>query len=240
MALPGPTADYGIDAPPIVGGTFVAGFVLFMLGVFMAGGGAGYLSAVPVLAGAALLAAVAASIYTSKVGKARLWAEVLDGLDLRGDEHALDVGCGRGLVMIALAHRLPAGRVEGIDIWRSKDQSGNQRIVTESNAAIEGVADRIAVHDADMRSLPFPDSTFDLVTAGFSLHNVADPAGRATALNEMTRVIRPGGHIIIADIAKVAEYERWLREHTFDVAVSRRGGCFPPVRVLIATRSSAG
>lgn len=240
MALPGPTADYGIDAPPIVGGAFVAGFVLFMLGVFMSGGGAGFLSAVPVVAGVALLAAVAASIYTSKVGKARLWAKVLDGLDLRGDEHALDVGCGRGLVMIALAHRLPAGHVEGIDIWRSKDQSGNQRIVTEGNAAIEGVDDRVTVHDADMRALPFPDSTFDLVTAGFSLHNVSDPVGRWAALDEMARVLRPGGRIVIADIAKMAEHDRWLRDHGFEVAVSRRGGCFPPVRVLIATASSAG
>ncbi len=235
MALPGPTADYGIDAPPILGGTVVAGFVLFMLGVFMAGGGSGYLAALPTSIGLGLLAAAAASIYTSKKGKARLWTEVLDELALRGDEHALDVGCGRGLVLIAVAHRLPSGRVEGVDIWRSQDQSGNQRVVTESNATVEGVADRVGVHDADMRSLPFPDATFDLVTASFAIHHVTEPDGRAAALSEMARVTRPGGRIVIADIAKVAESERWLRDRGFEVSALRPGGCFPPVRVVVAT-----
>jgi cyclopropane fatty-acyl-phospholipid synthase-like methyltransferase len=64
-------------------------------------------------------------IWDSKVGK--LWARdrLLDGLELRGDETVLDVGCGRGLLLIGAAKRLTTGKAPGVDIWQAEDLSGN-------------------------------------------------------------------------------------------------------------------
>src|SRR4051812_49821663 len=54
--------------------------------------------------------------------------------------------------------------VDGIDLWRSVDQSGNRIETTRANAEAEGVADRVTLHTGDVAAtLPFPDASFDLV-----------------------------------------------------------------------------
>ena len=91
--------------------------------------------------GGAVVAGSAASyLYSTGPGKRVIWAQLLDELGLRGDEHVLDVGCGRGAVLMLAARRLPAGRAVGADVWRRRDQSGNSRAAAERNAAAEGVA----------------------------------------------------------------------------------------------------
>jgi hypothetical protein len=88
-------------------------------------------------------------IYSTRVGKFDVWEELLDVLELKGDERLLDIGCGRGAVLLMAAQRLPRGRAVGIDVWSTKDQSGNAEQVTRQNAALEGVADRVELHTAD-------------------------------------------------------------------------------------------
>jgi hypothetical protein len=56
-------------------------------------------------------------LYTTLHGKFVWWADLLDDARLKGDEYAVDLGCGRGAVMISLAKRLTTGRVSGIDLW---------------------------------------------------------------------------------------------------------------------------
>ena len=67
--------------------------------------------------GAFFLANATSFLYTTRRGKFRVWDEVLDDLHLRGDERVLDMGCGRGAVLTAVAKRLQTGRVTGIDLW---------------------------------------------------------------------------------------------------------------------------
>lgn len=86
------------------------------------------------------LANAASFRYTTRRGKFQEWRRILDGLDLNGDERVLDMGCGRGAVLTAVASRLATCHVTGIDIWSVRDQSGNARNVTVHNAALEGVA----------------------------------------------------------------------------------------------------
>ena len=70
------------------------------------------------------------------------------------------MGCGRGAVLTAVARRLTTGRVTGIDIWSTLDQSGNAKDVTARNASLEGVADRMEIETGDMRALPFKDASW--------------------------------------------------------------------------------
>jgi arsenite methyltransferase len=148
--------------------------------------------------------------YTTRAGKFAVWAELLDRLELKGDERLLDVGCGRGAVLLMAAQRLPRGRAVGVDVWSTTDQSGNAEEVTRKNAALEGVAERIELHTADMRRLPFDDGSFDVVVSSLAIHNVPGADQRAKALREAARVLKPGGKLAIADIRHTRAYAREL------------------------------
>jgi arsenite methyltransferase len=150
--------------------------------------------------GGAVVAGSAASyLYSTGPGKRAIWAQLLDELELRGDEHVLDVGCGRGAVLMLAARRLPAGRAVGADVWRRRDQSGNSRAATERNAVAEGVRDRVELVDADARDLPFGSASFDVVVSSLAISNIRGAPGRAQALREAARVVRPGGRLRIVD-----------------------------------------
>jgi ubiquinone/menaquinone biosynthesis C-methylase UbiE len=123
----------------------------------------------------------------------------------------LDLGCGRGAVLTAVARRLTTGRVTGVDIWSRLDQSGNARDVTLRNASLEGVSDRVAIETGDMRALPFPDATFDLVVSSLAIHNIRSNAERRQAVTEGFRVLKPGGRMVIADIRATRIYGDALR-----------------------------
>ena len=151
------------------------------------------------LAAAAVATIAAGYYYSTGPGKRAVWSEILGDLELRGDERILDVGCGRGAVLMLAAHRLPGGRATGADVWSRRDQSGNSHRATERNAAAEGVADRVDLADADARDLPFPDASFDVVVSNLVIHNISDDVGRRQAVLEAVRVLRPGGRLRIVD-----------------------------------------
>ena len=103
-------ADYGIDAPGVVRNLALLGAACGAMAFYG-----------PRLRGLAVPAAVflgeaALMVWSSRVGKRRVVRRMLDALGLRGDERLLDVGCGRGLVLIEAAKRLPEGRAVGVDL----------------------------------------------------------------------------------------------------------------------------
>jgi arsenite methyltransferase len=203
--------DYGWDAPyglVIFAGAAVVGGILAAIAWSE---GASRSAALMTFYCAFFLANAASFWYTTRHGKFIEWERILDGLRLRGDEGVLDLGCGRGAVLTAVARRLTTGRATGVDIWSRKDQSGNARDVTVRNAALEGVSDRVAVETSDMRALPFPDATFDLVVSSLAIHNIRSDADRRRAVDEGFRVLKPGGRMVIADIRAARTYESELR-----------------------------
>jgi ubiquinone/menaquinone biosynthesis C-methylase UbiE len=157
-----------------------------------------------------LLTIAASALYTTLRGKFLVWAELLDKLELRGDERILDLGCGRGAVLLLAAQHLTTGRAVGVDLWRSADQSGNSAEATRRNASAEGVADRVELHTADMTALPFEDNSFDVVVSSLALHNIRGRAGREKAIDEAVRVLRPGGRLMIADMWATRRHQRRL------------------------------
>jgi SAM-dependent methyltransferase len=195
--------SYGIDAPyllPILGALFAANVVQGVVSR----------SVWPIIGALVVLACASCGMHASRRGKFVVWVEILDRLRLRGDERILDVGCGRGALLLLAAQRLPKGRAVGVDIWNRGDQSGNSAEATRRNAAAEGVADRVELHTADMSALPFVSNSFDLVVSNVAMHNVKGRAGRELAIEEAVRVLRRGGRLLIADLWGTRGYRSHL------------------------------
>jgi SAM-dependent methyltransferase len=182
---------YGVDAPAVPAVLGAAGVACCLAARRRPG-------SIAMAAGTVLLASTGVYLHTTLRGKLRIWERELDRIGLHGDEQLLDLGCGRGAVLIAAARRLPTGRAVGADLW-SRDQSGNSPEATLANVVAAGVADRVEVHTADMTALPFPDGSFDVVTSALAIHNIRSAEGRYRALDEAVRVLRPGGQLLIAD-----------------------------------------
>jgi arsenite methyltransferase len=218
----GHSTNYGIDAPSLVKfffgagvASFVAAGVIFHL-LYLASGWWFGLAIILGIVSIYLLFMGCLMVFWSKVAKINGREKILDGMKWRGDEAVLDVGCGRGLMLVGAAKRLTTGKVTGIDIWQATDQSANSPDATRLNAQIEGVADRIDVATGDMRSLPYPDCSFDVVMSHWVVHNLALKADRGRALDEMARVLRPGGQLILADIENRDDYERKIKTAGFE------------------------
>jgi SAM-dependent methyltransferase len=214
----GRNGDYGYDGSFH---TVSAGVQLAAVGAGSAGllAGAGVALArgnrlaAAIAAGSAaqIVATTASFIYATRSGKFHVWDRILDDLRLRGDETLLDMGCGRGAVLLAAAKRLPRGRAIGVDLWRP-DQTENSQDGTLANAALEDVADRVELHTADMTALPLADGSVDVIVSSLAIHNIPDRAGRQRALDEAVRVLRPGGRLAIADLWETRRHAARLRE----------------------------
>jgi arsenite methyltransferase len=239
------TVDYGQDAPLLLRRYVWAGGLLTGVGGLLTLGSGRRASLLQsllfpcgvalLLLGVASLARGAVMIWSSR--KAKRWAaeRLLDDLGLRGDETLLDVGCGRGVLLIGAAKRLPRGRAIGIDLWSQEDQRANSKQATLANARAEGVVERVEVVDGDMRDLSFlPDACLDVVVASKSIHNIPQREARRKALAEIVRVLKPGGKLSLMDIFLVEEYVAVLQDcGVQDVRLST-ATCFayPPLRTV--------
>lgn len=214
--LPPRRGSYGFDAPyaPLLmalgGACLLALFALALWNNELNSARQVIKTIAPGVAGLWLFLNAGVYVHTTRTGKFGVWAEVLDQLELKGDERLLDIGCGRGAVLLMAAQRLPRGRAVGVDVWSAKDQSGNAEQVTRQNAVLEGVAERVELHTADMRQLPFDDGSFDVVVSSLAIHNVPGANERAKALREAARVLKKGGKLAIADILNTRVYAREL------------------------------
>ena len=211
--------DYGQDAPGIVKSMFSRGgwTLAFAIAIFVMNraeypGPAARMLAVLGLIAAVFLATGAIMVWSSKVAKLALRDRLIQSLALKGDEKVLDVGCGRGLMLIGVAKRLKSGKVTGVDLWNPADQSGNSADATKENAKIEGVAEKVRVENGDARKLVYPDGNFDVVVSSLAIHNIPERAEREQAVREMFRVLKAGGRLLIYDIFKTGEYAKVLRE----------------------------
>jgi arsenite methyltransferase len=204
--------DYGQDAPGLMRGFLAGGgAALALTGLALWFGLWPWLVTLIALACLYLSGMGSFMIYESRIGKVRDRDAVLSSLIWRGDEAVLDVGCGRGLMLIGAALRTPQGHATGIDLWRAEDQAQNSAAETLSNAMLAGVSGRVTVQTADMRALPFADGTFDTVLSAWAVHNLAEATDRSRALTEMPRVLKPGGILAVTDIEGRGSYPATLQ-----------------------------
>jgi arsenite methyltransferase len=238
--------DYGLDAPGVVRNLALGGLAAVVVAAIvqvlpLTQGDRNIASTWFGLTAFVLLVEVGWMVYSSRVGKLRMRVLVIDALGVMGSERVLDVGCGRGLLLIEAAKRLPEGEAVGLDLWSTRDLSGNHPKVAIENARLEGVEKRIRLETGDMREMPFADVSFDAAVASLAIHNVPDREGRSAAVKEIARVLRPGARVALLDFARTGEYLNTLRALGWtDV---RRTGyslrMFPPVRIVLGGKPAA-
>jgi ubiquinone/menaquinone biosynthesis C-methylase UbiE len=130
-------------------------------------------------------------------------------------DRALDVACGPGIVACHFAPRV--AHITGVDITPEMIRQAEKAQATQK---ITNMAWQIG----PAAPLPFPDDSFSLVITRYSFHHFQNPAA---VVAEMLRVCRPGGRILIADVAqptdKVAGYDEieLLRDPSHVHALSR-------------------
>lgn len=202
--------DYGVDAPKVIRNLLIIGAMLYLIGVFV----------IPKIPWAAILFLAGVMVYTgifmiiegllmfwySKYGKLKHRDRMLRLFDFKGDEQVLDVGTGRGLLLIGAAKKLTTGKATGIDIWNSADLTDNHLENALLNVRLEGVRDRIEILNEDITDSSLKDNFFDLIVSNLCLHNIYDPANRKAACKEIVRLLKPGGTAIISDFKHTATY----------------------------------
>jgi len=141
--------------------------------------------------------------YLTQAGKQRAWAadnpgnvalraELLAKLldvarpQLERDGRVLDAGCGSGYWLEALARSgVAAGRLHGVDIR------------AERLGLRPGLPDAVDLRTADLRALPYPNESFELVLLFTALSSLASAEDVRRALGEARRVLAPGGAVLV-------------------------------------------
>jgi len=142
-------------------------------------------------------------------GLHRLWKRfAVEQSGLRPGQRALDVAGGTGDLTRLLVRRVGAGGevvltdINASMLWRGRDRLADDGVV-------------VPAVQCDAEQLPFADSYFDCVTIGFGLRNVTR---KARALKEMTRVLRPGGRLLVLEFSRIWEPLRPLYDvYSFQV-----------------------
>jgi demethylmenaquinone methyltransferase/2-methoxy-6-polyprenyl-1,4-benzoquinol methylase len=127
-------------------------------------------------------------------GLHRLWKRfAVEQSRVRPGERVLDVAGGTGDLTRLYHDRVgPRGTVVLTDINGAMLTRGRERLLDEGHA--------VPAVQCDAEHLPFPDASFDCVSVAFGLRNMTH---KDAALAEMTRVLRPGGRLIVLEFSRV-------------------------------------
>jgi len=237
----GNKAKYGVDAPGVIRNLAFGGIALCCIAIFFPVIKIGLViidTSGLIWSGAGCCLGAVLMLAYSLYGKFKHRERLLNMINWTGSEQVLDIGTGKGLLMIGAAKRLTTGKSIGIDIWNAEDLTGNNIENTLRNAKIEGVASKIEIKNEDAMAMSFADESFDVILTNMCLHNIYNKQGRKTACKEIGRVLKTGGTAIIADFRHVREYKRNFDE--LGLAATRLSAnyltTFPAVGIVIVKK----
>jgi SAM-dependent methyltransferase len=141
--------------------------------------------------------------------RATPWPEVTEFLDGRTGEVALDLGCGNGRHAEPLAERAR--------VVLAADLSRELLAVARDRAHERGYADALAAVQADAATLPLRAATVDLAVYVAALHHLRPRARRVRSLDELARVLAPGGRALVS--AWCVTHDRFDADAGFDTHV---------------------
>jgi demethylmenaquinone methyltransferase / 2-methoxy-6-polyprenyl-1,4-benzoquinol methylase len=128
-------------------------------------------------------------------GLHRLWKRrVVQLAQIKPGDRALDLCCGTGDLALALAQC--SANTTGLDFSQPMLDVAARRQLN-----LEPQIPDLSYIQGDAQQVPFPDSSFDIVTIGYGLRNLTSWEG---GLNEMYRVAKPGARLIVLDFGKPA------------------------------------
>jgi len=145
------------------------------------------------------------------IGHSKVTRWGLNHVSTNKDDTILDIGCGGGKTVNTLANRATEGKLYGIDY--SEDCVA---VASKINKKLID-AGRVEIFHASVESLPFPNDSFDLVTAVESYYFWPDLINN---LKEIRRVLKPGGSVILINaMYRHEKFERrnanWARMGNF-------------------------
>ena len=112
----------------------------------------------------------------------------------------LDVGCGTGRTAIGIAKSLKnGGHLYGIDIYSKLAIPGNALETVQNNAKLEGVEEQTIFSYGTATEIPFEENRFDIVNVSSVLHEVHDSNDQCIAIQELYRVLKPGGYLYFGE-----------------------------------------
>lgn len=174
------------------------------------------------------------------VGRFKHINRIISKVKWTGNENVLDVGVGKGILAIAVAKKLKngSGKVTAIDIWNTEDIMDKTKYYVNQNIELEGVSDKVKVKTQNASALSFKDESFDVILSKQCIHNIESAQERKMAIEEMIRVLKPGGKLIISDSMYVDEYEKILLDKGLKASISSKYflDTYPASRILEATK----
>ena len=114
---------------------------------------------------------------------------------------AIDLGCGPGYLVAEMVRQAPGLHVTGVDL------SDEMLAEARAHAQRRGMAQAVSFRKGDVQQIPFEDGSVDLVVSTLSLHHWSDPVA---VLDEVARILRPGGSLLIFDLRRDLSAPMWL------------------------------
>lgn len=234
--------NYGIDAPKVIARLIAIGVLIMLTSILFPAidiNGIKIFTSGFIWWGISLVLTGILMILYSKLGKFKHRDRILNKIKWNGNEKVLDVGTGRGLLMIGAAKKLTSGKSIGIDIFDAKDLTKNSIERTKANAQTERVAKKVEILKMDILKTDFPNDYFDVIVSNLCLHNIKKSRDRKATCAEIYRIIKPKGTVIISDFIHTREYTRKFR--SLGMHVQKEGpyvfDTFPPLTIIRASKN---